>query len=252
MAHQALAMCEGYLGSWERAIEILDQYAAAPTPVIDNGFFRGCYLGSRAAMLATNGHHVEARADAEQALEIGRGIRNPTCLTLALFTFGWSQWEAVPERALAALDESIALSRAGAVDGGLVSALAVAARIRLALGDRGGAWRGFREALEFARDVGETATLAFALNDMVCALATEDVVFAATLLGALTEGAFRSLMLQVGGAEVERRDHAAAHIREVLTPEGLEAALTRGAGLDHDEVIFFALAELDALLDDSG
>ena len=199
-------------------------------------------------MMLTGGHRTAAGPEAEIALRRAREIRNPTCLALALFTRAWAEWEDQPEAALAAVEESIALSRAGAVDGALGTSLSVAARIRVRLGDLAGAWAAMREAILYSRDVGDTANLGFALFEMADALGARDEPFVAELGGALKDGAFRQLLLQTGGEELTRREEAITRVRETLDPSDFDPAWARGAAMTHDEVIDFALAKLDELL----
>ena len=184
LAHQALAMAEGYLGSWERGIALLDEWVGM-APSVDP-YFVSAYHGSKAAMLATSGRIVEAGIEASIALERARQIRNPTCLTLALFTFAWTEWERQPETALAAVEESIALSRAGAVDGALGTALGLAARIRMEIGDTERGWTFLREAAEYSREVGDTANLGFVLFELAYHIAGIDAAFVAQLGGRST------------------------------------------------------------------
>jgi predicted ATPase/class 3 adenylate cyclase len=246
LAHQARAMAEGYLGSWERGIALLDGWVATASDA--DPYFVSAYHGSKAAMLATSGHSTEAGVEAAIALERAREIGNPTCLTLALFTLAWAEWERQPETALAAVEESIALSRAGAVDGGLGTALGLAARIRMQMGDSRGAWTALREAIEYSRDVGDVANLGFVLFELAHYLAGDDDAFAAQLGVALNEGALRRLLMQVGGDEVARRQETLDRARERLDASAFAAVHASGMAMTRDDVIEFALAKLDDLL----
>jgi hypothetical protein len=201
-------------------------------------------------MFAASGDRATARQEAMTALRMAREIRNPTCLALALFTFGWAVWDEQPEVALASLQESIALSRAGAVDGGLGTALAVVARIHMNAGRLPDAWRTLRDAVVYSQDVGDTSNLGFALFEMLDGLGRMGGhdAFVAELGGALKEGLFRALLLQTGGDELMRRETALTRVRESTDPDAYEVAFARGASLTYDEVIDLALAKLDALL----
>jgi hypothetical protein len=246
LAHQALAMAEGYLGSWEHGIALLDRWLATASGV--HPYFASAFHGSKAAMLATSGDSIAAGLEASIALESAREIRNPTCLTLALFTFAWAEWERQPAAALAAVEESIALSRAGAVDGGLGTALGLAARIRMEMGDTTRAWTALREAVEYSRDVGDTANLGFVLFELAYYLAGKDDAFVAQLGVALREGALRRLLMQVGGDEVIRRYEAIDSARDALDASTFALAHTSGMAMTRDDVIAFALAKLDELI----
>jgi len=246
MAHQALAMAEGYLGSWERGIALLDEWPAA-APSVDPYFVSG-YHGSKAAMLATSGNSIEAGVEAAAALEGAREIRNPTCVALALFTFAWAEWERQPGAALAAVEESIALSRAGAVDGALGSALGLAARVRMEMGDTAGAWAALHEAVAYSRDVGDSANLGFALFELAFYLAGTDDRFVAQLGVALHEGALRRLLMQVGGDEVTRRQDAFESAKKALDASTFSVVHSAGMAMTRDDVIEFALAKLDELI----
>jgi predicted ATPase/class 3 adenylate cyclase len=246
LAHQALAMAEGYLGSWEHGIELLDEWVAMAPGA--HPYFVSAYHGSKASMLATSGRSVDAGIEALIALDSAREIQNPTCLTLALFTFAWAEWERQPDAALAAVEESIALTRAGAVDGAVVSALGIAARIRMQMGDAGRAWTALREAVEYSRDVGDIANLGFVLFELPFYLVGKDDAFVAQLSVALREGALRQLVMQVGGDEIARRLEAFDRAVAALDASSFAAAHAAGMAMTRDDVIEFALAKLDALI----
>ncbi|HXY92985.1 MAG TPA: adenylate/guanylate cyclase domain-containing protein [Acidimicrobiia bacterium] len=249
LAHNALAMSEGYLTGWTTGIAVMLGAPADLAAVPDNGYYASAMLATTATMMVVNGDRAAARPLADLALTRARQIRNPTCLALALFTVGWIEWEENPAAALTAIEESTALTRAGAVDGALGTALGLAARIRARLGDATGACRALREAVEYSRDVGDTANLGFALFEMLDVLvASGHARFAARLAGALTDGVFRDLLTQVGGDESGRRQRTIERVRDEIEPAEFAADWARGAAMTHTEVIDVTLSELDELL----
>src|SRR5204863_46988 len=110
MAHQALAMAEGYLGSWERGIALLDEWPAA-APSVDPYFVSG-YHGSKAAMLATSGNSIEAGVDEvtrrQDAFESAKKALDASTFSVVHSAGMAMTRDDVIEFALAKLDELIA------------------------------------------------------------------------------------------------------------------------------------------------
>ena len=75
-----------------------------------------------------------ARDEAEESVRLSRRIANPSQLAIALTALGSSLLDSDPSAALAALDESIAITDSGASDVMLATSLAKAAVARAALG----------------------------------------------------------------------------------------------------------------------
>src|SRR5262249_33776059 len=93
------------------------------------------------------------RSEAEQGLRIARDVANPTILAVALFAYGFAVTDEEPDAAVAALEESIALSSAGASQltwGPAMSPLGVA---RLRRGEFALGVRALREAVDLLHRV---------------------------------------------------------------------------------------------------
>jgi hypothetical protein len=190
-----------------------------------------------------------ARVKAEAALRIARDLKNPTALALALFTLAYAVWEHEPDVALPAVEESIALTRAGAADGQYGAALVIAARLRSRAGDPNGALQGLRDAIAHSQRVGDRNNMTFALRAaMQTFIARGEATVATEIAGAFEAGAISAMNWRLGGDEAARREAAHSTMRDLLGEPAFDAAFARGAAMSYDEVSLLAIAKLDELL----
>ena len=105
-----------------------------------------------------------ARREADAALEVARESGNPSLIGSALAFVGRARFVDDPDVALAAFEESIALTRAGAADGFHSMALGGARATATAAGDRVAALDRLRAAISFDHDVGNRANLGLAIE----------------------------------------------------------------------------------------
>ena len=195
------------------------------------------------------GHDVEARAKADDALAIARGLRNPSALAFALFATALVTQGPEPEVALAAVEESIALTRSGAFDGAYGAALVIAAWLRASAGDLAGALLRSREAIEYSRRVGDLNNGAYALRDAVNALAVHDEqVAAAEILGAVEGGGLQAIVVQTRGAQTDRFEAGRRAVEAGLGADEFAAAWSQGAAMTVDDATTRAIAALDRIL----
>jgi hypothetical protein len=195
------------------------------------------------------GHDVEARAKADDALAIARGLRNPSALAFALFATAFVTQGSEPEVALAAVEESIALTRNGAFDGAYGAALVIAAWLHALAGDVTGSLRRAREAIEYSRLVGDLNNGTYALRDAVNTLAVHDEqVAAAEILGAIEGGVLQAIGVRTRGAESDRFEAGRQAVEAGLGAGEFAAAWSRGTAMSVDDVVTRATTALDRIL----
>ena len=92
------------------------------------------------------GDYAAARQPAMEAVEIARRVRNPALSAMAFYAAAAAIWLGEPQTALTLIEDSLALTRAGAFDSILGFALSLAAAIRARNGDLPGALAVLQEA----------------------------------------------------------------------------------------------------------
>ena len=201
------------------------------------------HVGALAALYAHD-------ADAPDAVEgVRRGavaLGNPSQLAWAHYLQGEAALEADPDRAVALLEEAIALARPvgnAFVRGvALVSASSARGRSR----DPGAAIGPFREIVDHWWQAGDWThqwTTLRNLVDPLLRLGADEP--AAVLLGATSAAASAPPVYGVGA---ERLAEAAAVLRARLGPERFAGADARGRALADDDVVVYVLARLDVVL----
>ncbi|HXY92917.1 MAG TPA: hypothetical protein VEP49_10600, partial [Acidimicrobiia bacterium] len=199
--------------------------------------------GLASLLLLSVGDLEGAGREADAMLEIARLRHNPTTMAGALGYVGRARFTEDPGGALAALEESIALTRAGAADGFYTIVLAGASQLRARAGDRQGALEDLRAAIAFDHDMGQRSGVGLTIERAVAILSSSrDDELAAMCFGIVQSGAvtrFRSL---------PQVDRTAARLGERMGTDAYEAAVARGAALGAEEVVPALLAELDRLL----
>jgi predicted ATPase/class 3 adenylate cyclase/tetratricopeptide (TPR) repeat protein len=242
----AAAMAHAFLGNVSSSEAVLHQAFAALDEYPNNDYPLSLMHGAAAALRAGFGLVEAARADAEAALHLARKTRNPSCLALALFAVAYTEWNVKPEAALAAAEESIALTKQGALDGALGSALGLVTRMSSEAGDHRRAIEAVREAIVYSRDVGDRNSMAFALYEFarLCDLRGHPTA-GATLVGALHSGVWYRLGSEY--LDAERREEARTLALAALGPETYEECEARGSAMTYDEVVAFALATVDTM-----
>jgi predicted ATPase/class 3 adenylate cyclase len=220
----------------------------------DNAYARSTLHSAFASMLLTVGDVDGAKQEADAGMKIARSLSNPTCLTLAHFAFGWAWSHDDPEAALAAFDESIALTRAGAVDGAYGAALCQAALLRAHKGDERGALEGLREAIAYSDEVGDRVNFSNAVNrgtEIVGRLGHAEV---SAVFGGIVSGQFlgTSLIYELKGSELVEHEAVRDRVRAELGEDDYAAATARGAAMSYDDIVGFTLGELDGILAELG
>jgi len=249
LVYPGLGMALQYLEEWDELFATLERGEVDLAAIGAHPFWQANHQSTWSNFLATFGDLAQTRLRAARALEIARELQNPSALALALFSVAWGEWEERPEVALAAVQESIALTRAGAVDGAFGGALVTLARVSETLGDRRAWFEALREAIAYSHEVGDFTNLTYALYYAVqvfTAIGEHEV--AAEVYGAAVLGRLRAMALSFGGREQERREHALSSMRNALGDDAFDAIAPRGAVADRDHVAALAIGVLDRRL----
>jgi hypothetical protein len=241
-AHFTMSSVRFRQGRVEEAVVFLEQGHEALEAIGAPRSAHGSLHGNASLFRLTMGDREAARREAEAFREIARSTGNPTVSAASLAFFGRAAFSDDPEAALAAFEESIALTRIGAGDGFHSMALVGAAQLRARAGDRAAALDHLHSVVAFDHDVGNRANLGLTLERTIATLASigEDEL-AAMCAGVVQSGtvtAFRSL---------PQADRTAARVEERMGSAAYRAAYDRGARLTYPEVAPTLLAELERL-----
>jgi tetratricopeptide (TPR) repeat protein len=243
-AHEAGVIFEMAAGNHARALEILDE-ARATLDTIDNLFAQTYFLASMATFVAMAGRIEQARTDAERALELARRIQNRHLLLTAYASSAWAHQRDDPAAALAASEQFLHIYREmGADPRSAGSVLALAGGLRARLRDDTGALEILAQAVILDRDLGARPQLAAAFDWALSPLLrTGRPDVAATLLGALTTGALAEVgnFPGVHSARVRTLERVRSTLGEAKTDE----LASRGAAMTYDELVEYALHQLD-------
>jgi hypothetical protein len=184
-----------------------------------------------------------------EAVEIARRIQNPALSASAFCTAAGAIWPGDPQTALALIEDSLALARAGASDPVPGNALTWAGLIRARTGDPPGALAALQEAM--AQQHADGNRLAPGITPRIAA-----VVFArlgeaepaAVLSGAFSAHFPPSISAVHKGERMEIRQ-AQSLARRALGEAAYGAAVDRGAAMDDDELVGYAQGEVRRLAD---
>jgi predicted ATPase/class 3 adenylate cyclase len=243
-AYQCAATCAAQLGDLDAALTLFaGALDAVPDPSVSQYGIAAVH-SVRALSYASHGRFEEAREDAEAALAIARPTKNPTVQSLALQALGWSSWTTEPTVARDAFEESVALMKSGAIEGGLDATRARLAPLRFAAGDVAGSLDLLLETFSHVREIGERLSTVTALDASVGVLTAlgEDEP-AAVLAGVMRSEMFGPIAMLIG-IELQRHQAAHAALRHRLGDDAFQAFVDRGAALDDDDALAYAIAEL--------
>jgi predicted ATPase/class 3 adenylate cyclase len=190
-----------------------------------------------------------ARDHAEACMRIAQRLKSPTLLAGGHFNIANTTWRAEPEVAIAALEATIELSRAGAsfVAQGLASGLL--AQLESQAGNAR-AIQILREAVVESNDSGDRVTVAVTLDRAVLVLsALGQANLAAELGGALHDGILASIPT-LPFHELPAREAALEDARRALGDERYDRAAALGASRSYDELVAHVIAELDRLIEE--
>jgi predicted ATPase len=246
-----LACVESFRGNHEAARRTIALAVDAAQARGDAVYETGA-LASSATFAAMAGDFDSARRHADDALALAQAVGNPTALAGAWAAVGWARWNDDPERALEAITESRRLRHGGSVFGPVIS---IAAVIQSRAGQSHAALIDLRDALGYSADAGLRATVLSALDRAVIVMANVgNPECAAVLGGAVTSGPLAALDTITFAVEGSMRADALAAVRERLGTTRYQGAIRRGAAMNYEELVDYALAEIDRTLQelDSG
>jgi predicted ATPase/class 3 adenylate cyclase len=130
-----------------------------------------------------------ARDDADVSLAVARRLGSPSQLAISLSALGWAVSESEPATAMAALEESLALTTSGASDVNRAQCFYMLARLRSRLDDRRGALEAMRNGVAHSSDVGDRLSMAATVETAIDVLAElRCAALAAVLAGATYDG----------------------------------------------------------------
>jgi predicted ATPase len=248
-----ITLAQNYMatGDIDRTRGVIDECLRGADALIDDpGFTRSSVLAASAAMLMSMGATDDAKVDADAAMVDAQRCQTPTCLTLSYFAVGWAWIADDPDRALAALDESIALTRAGANDGAYGAALSEAAALRARRGERLEAIEDLREAIAHRHEVGDLLNLTVALRRASGIVGELGYTHLAAVFTGIATGHHLNEMMKamtLPGEELAFNRSVDVRVRAELGPAAYEAATARGAALTTSEIVDCTLDELDRI-----
>jgi len=204
------------------------------------------YLSALTNFVASaTGDHDTARSEAERTLAGARWIGAPTLLASALSVYAWAVCDDNPDEALAAAEESVRLTDAGAGDVGYTGALSVEATIRADRGDHVGASRAMRAAVTHNAKTGLRNMMSFSVQVAALVLADlpDTVEAASTLAGVLTGPELGIFPLFLSPQRRDRYQQRLADLDDQLLADTQQ----RGAAMTYDLIVAFTLEQLDRL-----
>jgi len=210
-------------------------------------FLVGNFHAVEAMAWTAAGDYAAARRPAMEAVEVARRVQNPGLSAFAFCTAAGAIWPGDPRAALRLIEDSLALTRAGAFDPVLGIALTWAGFIRARTGDLLGALAALQEAMAQAQADGNRLLLNMTLQCAAVVLARlGEAEPAAALSGAFSahfppniSPVHQDVKMDIGEAQ--------SHARYALGEAAYSAALARGAAMDDDEVVGYTQGEFRRL-----
>ena len=201
------------------------------------------------------GDYAAARPPAMEAVEVARRVQNPALSAFAFCAAAGAIWPGDPQTALMLIEDSMALTRAGAFDPMLDSALTWAGFIRAQTGDLSGALAALQEAMAQQHADGDRLLLGMTLQITAATLARLGEAEPAVVLSGAFSANFPPNISAVNEDQKMGIGEAQSLARRTLGEAAYNAALIRGAAMDSDEVVGYAQSEfrrLAALSAESG
>jgi predicted ATPase/class 3 adenylate cyclase len=204
----------------------------------------GHFLAVEAMAWAAAGDYTAARPPAMEAVEVARRVQNPALSAFAFATAAGAIWPVDPQTALTLIEDSLALTRAGANDPVRGIALTWAGLIRARSGDLPGALAAVQEAMARQHADGNRLGLGVTLRITAVVLARlGEAEPAAVLSGAFSAHFPTSISAVHKGERMEIRE-AQSLACQALGEAAYSAALARGAAMDDDQIVGYAQGEL--------
>jgi hypothetical protein len=166
----------------------------------------------------------------------------------ALFVNALEQWRVDSPHAEPLIDKSVALVRAGASAVMYPVMLSIKGLMRANADDTRGTCTAFHEALLVSSEKGDLPVVASALEYSIQALvAVGEPATAATISGGLAD--WLRALATYPAYEGPHREQALEKARLELGDDGYAAATARGQTMSLDQLVSYALAELERIAD---
>jgi predicted ATPase/class 3 adenylate cyclase len=205
--------------------------------------FAGFLLVMEAMAWTRAGDYAAAQRAAMEAVEIARGLRNPALSAEAFFAAAGAVQTSDPRTALVFIEDSLALIRAGAVDALLGNVLMLAGLIRARNSDLPAALAALQEAVAQQHGDGNRLGLGMTLQAAAVTLALLGQAEPAAVLSGAASAHFPASLSAANEDERTAVDEAQALARHTLGEAAYSAALGRGAAMDQDDVVEYALGQ---------
>lgn len=212
-------------------------------PVLD-----GYLLAMESMAWTAAGDFVAARQPAVEAVDIAREVRNPALSAMAFYAAAGAVWLDEPQRALTLIEDSLALTRVGALDSILGYALSLAAAIRIRSGDLRGALTVLHEATIQQR-VGDLMGLGVTLQRGAVALARLGEAEPSAILSGAVAAHFTPTPVNSTANVWLEIEEAQLLARRALGEAAYNGALQLGAAMDVGMVVDYALAQFGRVID---
>ena len=193
------------------------------------------------------GDYAAARPPAMEAVEVARRVQNPALSAFAFCTAASAIWPGDPQTALRLIEDSLALTRAGAFDPMLGTALTWAGFIRAQTGDLLGALAALQEAMAQQHADGNRLVLNMTLQIAAAVLARLGEAEPAAVLSGAFSAHFPPDISAVHQDVKMGVEEAQSLARHALGEAAYGAALARGAAMDDDELVGYAQGEFRRL-----
>ena len=193
------------------------------------------------------GDYAAARPPAMEAVEVARRVQNPALSAMAFCTAAGAIWPGEPQAALRLIEDSLALTRAGACDAILDGALTWAGFIRAQNGDLPGALAALQEAMAQQHADGNRLVLNMTLQIAAVVLARLGEAEPAVVLSGAFSAHFPPDISAVHQDVKMGVEEAQSLARHALGEGAYSAALARGAAMDDDEVVGYTQDEFGRL-----
>ena len=206
-------------------------------------FFVANFYAAEAVAWTAAGDYAAARRPAMKAVDVARRVQNPGLSAWAFCTAAGAIWPGEPQAALRLVEDSLALTRAGAFDPVLSIALTWAGFIRARIGDLLGALAALQEAMAQAHADGNRLLLNMTLQCAAVVLARLGEAEPAAVLSGAYSANFPPDISPVHQDVTMDIGEAQALARHALGEAAYSAAVARGAGMDDDGVVGYTQGE---------
>jgi predicted ATPase/class 3 adenylate cyclase len=205
--------------------------------------FVGVFLAMEAMAWTDAGDHAAARRPAMDAVEAARRFPNPALSALACYAAAAAIWIGEVQTALLLVEDSLALTRAGALDSVFGFALSLAGAIRARNGDVPGALAVLQEATVQLAGEGNRLGLGMTLERAAAVLARLGEAEPTAVLAGADSSRFALAVAAIYPDERLGIDEAQVTARRALGEAAYASALGRGAAMDDDAVTEYALGQ---------